>query len=228
MAFPAIRSISGTYSGWGTSDVTVNMPTGITANDGLLMIIVGDENVGPYTAQTGWTNRSYVTLAGIGNINFLTKVASGSDTLTQPRPVGGDSVSIAMYCITQGTWYGTWPTTDTDWIAGLPWEYDSGTAPDPPSLTTAWGSADTLWFAVAGGRNKNFTASFPSGYSNTQLTGSAGVAPPLYTAAKESAAAAENPGAFTGGNGGWAYTLAIRPAAAATSGHRNLLLMGIG
>ncbi len=92
----------------------------------------------------------------------------------------------------------------------------SSTTPDPPTHTTSWSSAKTLWIAAVGRvSGKDITTDFPANYSNhrSQQTGSADAGTTVDTAVRILETASENPGAFSvpdGGSKKWiAATVAI-------------------
>jgi len=104
------------------------------------------------------------------------------------------------------------------------------TAADPPAITPSGGAKDYLIIAVAGHAAVSaaaFTAG-PSGYSGFLNSGasSGGSAVSIATATKQlTAAATENPGAFTAGgsNRFWAAaTVAIYPSGGGVSTPTNL------
>src|SRR4029079_18961114 len=82
---------------------------------------------------------------------------------------------------------------------GTPPAVVSATTTDPPSLTPSWGSGDTLWMAIGGHRDQLATVTFPTNYTDHQLSsiGSAGNVTRLDLATRNLSAASEDPRGLT-------------------------------
>jgi len=118
--------------------------------------------------------------------------------------------SHATYRI--NAWHGTTPPEINTAAA-------STTTPDPPSVTASWGSDDNLWIAGTGYNDgRTVVSSYPTNYASDQLNpqvGAGGTGTGIAT--DEVATDAEDPGTYTIDNGEdqVAFTIAVRPAAAA-------------
>ena len=120
--------IGGDYNSEGRSDFTLSYPSGIVAND--LMIIASsqkDENEGDHpTAPVGWNEESGTS----GGFTIYTKFATGSEsgTLTMINQ-GGDS-GAALYVLRNASS----TLIDFDWLG-----FNEQTPTSPPSIATASG-----------------------------------------------------------------------------------------
>jgi len=214
MAFPSILSVTDTVAS-GATDHVYNMPATVAAND-LLILVHAGRWAGATGAPSGWTQKWDTALVD-GSFSCYVKKAAGSE--------GGSTVTLG--------------TDDTDaacgrvWrIAAASWSQDIAdvqvgttatgldTAPNPPSVTASWGSADNLYIAVAGYK-ADFTAinGYPTSYTTqsyfeTQATDS-GNETGLGSAYRNYASASDNPAAFSlSGSNNWAAnTIVIKPAA---------------
>ncbi len=188
MTFPVVAATNTSSDTSGTNH-TVNLPTGITAGD-RLVVFFGAAGVDG-TFPTGWTK------LGGTYLDVAWRVADGTEgatiTVTTPSSTGTGHVSYRV------TGAGAVESANVN---------GSGTAPNPPSLTPSGGAKDYLWL-VAGALNNTLTGA-PTNYTNylesTYPTWELG------TARRSLNAASEDPGAFAGLTGIWsAFTLAIEP-----------------
>jgi len=208
MAFPVVESVTET----GVGDEYhhyVNMPAAVDSGD-LLIIISQYSGVDTSVSVSGWTKiTQYSTNQGCG---VWAKVSDGTEGGTTVDIYTNDRDYMAARTIRISGWYGS--------IGGIEGgnAYSSGTTqPNPPSLTATWGSADNLWIAAEGNQNSHDTpTSYPTNYTDgdSNTAGGCGCA----TCFRENATATEDPGVFTltGSEACRAYTLVIRPEAAAT------------
>ena len=199
-----IANTSGGTTAGGTSHV-LTLPTGIGAGDLIIAYFNmgwagfgGASNVWP----SGWVSSFEVNLGTSpdGRIQVEYKVADGTEgsTVTVTTPAGQSIYQI--HRIPSGSYTGT-PVSA---VTGTSFS----TNPDPPSLTSGFGVVPTLWIAGAHWFNGGSSlTSYPSGYSNGQVT-SNGIA----TARKVTTAASENPGTFAITLGPWqvASTVAVQ------------------
>ncbi len=201
-SFPVVEDVTQTLSGTNTTSHTVNLPA--TVNSGDLLIIVCRVGGTINSIPSGWT----VFVSHTANPVYAL-IADGTED-GGTATVGTSSASVGAFRVIRISNHGV------D-LVGL-WNGSSVyighvSSADPPSVNPVdWDVLDTLWIATTVTSNSGQTITgYPSGYTNTgySITGFTGVA----TAFKNSAAASEDPGAFTlGASGAWlARTIAVSP-----------------
>lgn len=206
-AYPQILTTN-TYAGAANTTHALNLPTGITSGDKLLLFVVmnGTPTV---TDPTGWTVLdSQVTSK---TYKIYVRDADGTEGSTATLTLSSSVAVAANAYRVSGAASGL--TSSSIAFAG-PVSASTAT-PDPPSLTPTWGSAADLWFAVAFAGTNYANSAYPSGYTLGQLTTIVASAVGVSSAANQVTAATEDPGTFTQGNANprLAYTIALRPGA---------------
>jgi hypothetical protein len=215
MAFPTVAAV-GTAHTTTTNQTSksINCPAA-SAGDRLLLIMAWDGNrtvtVSNVNGQA-WT-QVFDSVCGGGAarlhvyeiVSLTAAISSQTVTVTLSATEMGGAQIIAV----RGSDSATATAASTA---------DTGTdaAPDPASLTPSWGSADTLWLAVAGyDQGQTTVSAYPTNYTNgtnvrANNTGGAGMG----YARRALAASSEDPGTFTlsTSRAHAAVTLAIRPA----------------
>ena len=224
MTFPVIESVTDTEAPSGSESTSHVGDYPATVNAGDLLIVVasfgwGD---GTVTEPTGYDGTiKFTTANGSSNkLSGFVKLAAGTEGGGTYTVTTGESSQGLLRCIRVSGWYGT--------ISG---GVEFGTAstgsddsPDAPSLTPAWGSADTLWLDIFGNDNPyNTVSSYPTNYTAAgtyAVTSSNGSPSGIGSSYRNYAAASENPGVVTlDGSIAWvANTIAVRPAAASPVG----------
>lgn len=226
-AAPTVSSATPTQFATSVTSMAVNLPGSIASGD-LLLAFVEVRNAGTWTPPSNWFEIG--TQAGGGSVGKLTvfyKIADGSEGATATWTASAGTSAI-------------WQTRKvTNWHGTTPPEISTGTSGDasaanPGSLAPSWGSADTLWIAVAGHAAASTAAwsAGPGGYGDFLNSGasSGGSAISVATAYLANTAASEDPGAFTvsGSNRFWAaFTVGIRPAAGGGGGSSDVPLPGL-
>jgi len=225
MAFPTVASLQETTVA--SMSTTHNIAHGATVNAGDLLVMifvgsqVGADETYTITDPSGWTllaENQYNDGSGNNrqNTGVYYKVASGSEGGTTVNVATSASVSAAaqVYRITAGT-------HNSAVEIGTFSEVEDGANPNPPSLTPSWGSADTLWLAVATWEDSDFFASAaPASYTNltTEIADSTEDAV-ISSARRENATATEDPGTFTAAaEKHQAFVIAIEPAGGGGAG----------
>ena len=216
MAFPTILGFGGTNSGGNVTTTTVDIVTrvgGTPRINDLVLIVITKDGTGAFTWPAGWTAcpNFPVTYASTNNQGVLD---------ARYRYIqNGDNLSPAITHASEGTAHQVYWLDGTAAISGTP---DSAVAtgdstnPNPPSLTPAWGSADTLWLAVAADDGNTAITAGPASYTNFQNdrwanTNGVGIA----SARRNNTTATEDPGTFTMTTEQWgAGTIAINPGIA--------------
>ncbi|MGD9157288.1 MAG: hypothetical protein PVG39_02685 [Desulfobacteraceae bacterium] len=212
MAFPSVSSVTETQVSSASTTHDINMPASVDADDLLLVFIAFSLLPTPGT-PSGWT-----LLREDGIFCTYAKKTDGTEGGTAVNFSTSSSCTAAAQCYRITNWY-------EDITNGVNIYYTSGSGanPDPPSLTTAWGSDDNLWIAACGGYNDDATVNaYPANYTNGYGTISGGGVNngcEVGTARRENATDTEDPGTFTlSESETWrAHTIAIRPGSGGTT-----------
>jgi len=221
MTFPSVRATATQTFNSANTNHNVTLPAGIVAGDLILIQFVFYPS-GTSSAPSGWTMIDSLTYSTTHVI--YAKVADGSEGGTTVNIVTSSSSKAA--CITRviKDWFGviTGGISKADAVG-------SSATPDPPSLSPAWGAADTLWLALTSSYQKVTVSAYPtnyiSGYNVVTSGGSASTNCGAGSAICQLNAATENPGTYTLSNStDWiAITIAVRPAAAGNQYSQTLL-----
>lgn len=226
MAFPVVAATSQGNDTANTTNHTVNLPAGIVSGNLIVIAIAMDGNTS-LTWPAGWTVRSTATNSGgDGTLEVRSRIADGTE---------GASITITT-AASEAASYICWRITGHDSAtapeAGTP-ATGSDAAPNAPSLTASWGSADNLFIWVAGwGLSSTALTAYPSNYTISQMQDAAnnsnigGIA----IAGRELAAATDDPAAGTlAGISTWvSNVLVVKPAGAAATKIQRLPLLGVG
>lgn len=240
MAFPTVADADTKTGAVGTNSTswTITYCTNIAAGDLLLLLAAIDRATASQMVAGGWTVLLDVAGGTAGNpvsLQVLGRVAVGTETGTFTATIGASEQGAwTMLRIPSASWYGGVLSAGTSSNAstGVAAATNASTggstnAPDPPSLTPAWGAADDLWIAFAAhdlgiiSPGNVIVTAGPASYTDFSsleagTSGGAG-----YGIARRALnAASENPGTFTQstGSGVATATIAIRPTTAASSG----------
>jgi hypothetical protein len=194
------------------TSMAVNMPP-VTDPGDLLIALVHVRNDGTWTKPDDWNDISGLSQLGggsVGKLDGFYKIADGTES--GATWTASTATTAVWQVIRVAGWNDeTPPVADTS----------SGdvSAADPPNLAPSWGSAHTLWLAVAGHSAASDSAwnAAPTNYSGFTINGvsAGGASVSLATAYRILEASSENPGTFTvdGSNRWWAAaTIGIRPA----------------
>lgn len=214
---PPISPVTITKFSTSVTSMAVNLPSNISSGD-LLLAFVEVRNSGTWTPPTDWIEFDAQLGGGsVGELTAFYKIATGSEgsTATWTASTGTTAVWQTRR-VPSANWDGT-TAPESDTASG-----DSSSA-NPPNLTPSWGSADTLWLAVAGHTASSISAftAPPTNYDDFVNAGasSEGSAVSLATSYREYTGSSEDPSTFTigGSNRWWAsMTVAIRPPSAGT------------
>jgi len=221
MAFPSVTSVTETAHTASTTH-TADLPATVADGD-LLVLIHTAYAPGAVSTPSGWTQLYQNTFAdGISDsiaTTFIRDGVSGDGGGTAAMTLTNSEVGCSqVYRIAASSWFGTLAGVEAATAEG------SSSTPDPASLTPSWGSADTLWIAVAHLVDDSAIATAaPSSYTdlNTLVgNGAADRQTSVATARRENATATENPGTFTlPQSEAWTgATIGVRPAAASGGG----------
>lgn len=208
MAYPSVRSSRAGENATATSSHTVQLPVTVGAGDYLFVAFTCDDNTAsPFTTVT-WDNSSAGTWTQLYS-SVVTVTATNPGAAVQEvwyKVADGteDSVTLTITTsINQPSTYYTASIQDCSGIvAGTPTTNSntSTSTPNPPSLTTGWGSVETLWFVILGIDNGTTTTvtAYPTNYSDNQgINGSGTGNARTARASRNLTAASDDPGTFT-------------------------------
>lgn len=212
--FPVLLDTTVHPAASNTNPHAITLPATVNVGDLLLMMVQnsGSRNL---TAPAGWALVIPATAFNSQRVNWLWRIATGTEgggTQTLNFS-GGCYCSARVFRFAAGTFDLTTPVQ----IAA-----DSGTSgltADPPVLAPAWGSATTLWLAVAARTHAGLTYGFnnwpfPDGQVHYQTAFQGGSGMVHRACYAESAVASLDPPTYdlTGAAYDWgAFTVAIRP-----------------
>jgi len=209
--------VSSNTSGTGTStSISVTKPSGV-ASGGLLIISAIARPTTAYDSVTISNPAGYTTLfndtafySGAGGTSYSGggwwKVTTGAES----NPISITVSENAYYCY-QAFYFapGTYSGNPAISARGS----GTGSNPNPPNLSSGFGTVSTRWLALEMGTETAGTA--PSGYGGLKET--AGV-PYMATAWKYSTASSEDPGTYGASVTGWqSYTIGLRLTTQSTS-----------
>lgn len=193
MTFPAAGT-AGIATQAGATSHNVDLPT-VSAGDTILIFLIRniDRTIDIGSDLDGYTLKYNTSTSGVAVRLYEKLNASGSEPDFSYGTTGSgscDSISVAFSVSGVDTSTGTESQTASGIFA----------SPNPPSLTVSWGSDDNLWIVLAASRGSSQHTGLPSGYSSLGVdaetgTGSGNVA--VLMGYLESAAATEDPGAFS-------------------------------
>ena len=209
MAFPTVVATNSGNSSFVGTSVPVNLPSGIQAGD-LLLVFFAQRSTVEVTWPAGWTE----VFAGVNSPNSETRLecayrlADGTEGATIMVTAANARSAHTSYRI--AGWNGTTaPEAATSTGADA--------TPDPPSLATSWGTADTLWLVGLGISVETASPSisaFPGAYTDefSALFGGGGNCR-AGSARRQRRTATENPsaGVLSSADDWVAATVAIRP-----------------
>lgn len=153
MAFPVVASSNTTADTDGTS-TTINMPSGITAGDLLLVFDVNDAT-GTARSQSGGSDWTRIQTGANGSViatAIFAKIAAGSDTLTLAG-AAQDSATVSVRVTGHGV-----TNVAVDILLGTP-ATGNDAAPNPPDVAHG-GPLDYLVLEYAGSDDDDDTATY--------------------------------------------------------------------
>lgn len=216
MAFPTVQSVTESAESDNVTSHAVSLPATVDVNDLLLVIFSAHEGSSVSSTPSGWTAKWESANGGCLSYGAVRKADGSEDGGSVTITTDGSSSSAAhCYRITG------WSEALADVEAGTP-TTASNKNPDPPSLSSSYGTEDTLWIACGGAidDDQNATAA-PTDYTNLVSTLSGGGlndGASTYSARRELNVSSEDPGTFTlKSSERWvANTIAVRPSGSAT------------
>lgn len=199
MAFPAVGGTATTNGTTATTSAVINLPTGITAGETLLVLLriaVG----GTITWPAGWT-RVFVSSgdASDDTTECRWRKADGTEGASITVTIPSSKFAALAWRITGASDPDLRPPQSSTVAVG------TSTLPDPDSLFPSWGADDYLWFWMGGweGEQTSPPAGNPPNYASNILGADSGTAGAVTTncrvasATRQLNAASENPGSWT-------------------------------
>lgn len=183
-----------------SSPDVVTLPSGITAGEMLIVIQTMSFDGITFGNPSGWTR--FLTAGGAAAIHAWYRVADGSEGSTLSLSRNGGSALTRALCFRIRNFTGTPEATATA-------SATTSTTPDPPSLSPSWGSAKTLWIAMAYANNASSLSNYPTNYGSPDVVNNGNQ---VAAAWRTTTASSENPGVFTfnATNGSRAATFGLR------------------
>jgi hypothetical protein len=191
---------------------TLNLPSGITAGEKLLVVIATRLQTADAFATFDSLSFNTVGISRNGTaqvIGVYERTAAGTEGTTTSVTLGVSAQINAR----------VWRISNAQAIEGTAANSASNTTIDPPALNPAgWDVEDTLWFTfVANNVGTMDITGFPANYTTGKIFSNASGRPTLGYGYRELAAASEDPGVFTfdAASPASAATVAVQPTAAA-------------
>lgn len=202
-AFPVVAGAAATVTDGGagsSSSFSINLPASVAAGDLILLFI--STVAGVTVTLSGYTS---ILAGGTHTLNLYYKHAVGGETTAAGTFSGSTTFGAAAYRIT-GASTSLAPVASAIATA-------TGNAPDSASLTSGFGSVNTLWlslFATGGAATLTGGATNYTTVCNSSTTGGGGL---LGGGSRALNAATENPPQFSISTVvSWgAYTVAVSP-----------------
>lgn len=225
MAFPVIETAD-TQNGTVTSNATtwtLTYPTNLASGD-LILGFVASDGTASFGWPVGWTGQiSQTDAGGAVTMGIAAKISDGTETGTFSLTIGASEQGAWRLFRVTG-WFGSGIPTgsgltqvDGDGESLVGARGASG-LPNPPVLDPAnWATEDTLWFATcAVDTSRTITGHSLPDNQTADVSGGAGGAT-LAIETQSSTVSSLDPAAYSiSASDDWvAYTVAVRPAAAA-------------
>lgn len=216
MAFPSVQATATTAISSTVTSHVINLPSGITAGN-LLIIFFTYATIGQtLTGPTGWTllvQAEHTTGTTEGAAVYY-RIATGGEGTTVTITTSASTRSASVSARITGHTTELAPTQSN--------AIGSNANADPPAHTPSGGAKDYLWLALgANAGNTNYTAA-PTNYTGLVViaatAGNQSAATKAGWSTRQLNAASEDPGAYTGGDEGgtseWVgITVAVHPPA---------------
>ena len=221
MTFPTYESTTETSDATqNDTGFTCNVPATTVSGDLLVMFLVIHEAEAMATGPVGWTQLEETTGFDPQTAFVYARVADGLEASTIDMTFtccGAGCDGKAAHVLRFSDWFGTLATgvesAIGDDMSG------TGTDPDPPSITPAWGALDTTWIACGGGIDDDVIFDdYPTNFDTAQEQANSGAGQDdgaeVATAIDDVNGLSLDPGAFTLNSSERiiSFTVAIRPA----------------
>ena len=217
MAFPTIHGVRHNHQTTNTAGHVVFLPDGSNVVGYLVLVFVTVDGTLTITWPSGWTE-----LDEGNDGSAASRTACRYRVIDGTEGFDGTDDNIAVFVLTPQEWASS-VVIFSDWHGATPPELAAATGTsgnaDPPNLDpSGWGTEDTAWIAYFGADNSVSVTGYPTDYAGNQhgdnTIGTDGVTHGFAT--RQLTGGSDNPGTFANGSAPWrAYTVAVRPAAAA-------------
>jgi hypothetical protein len=186
--FPIVAGVNGGKNETDSTSHTVNLPSGISVGDLLIVFFVSDGNP-TITFPSGWTQLFNVNNGSEVRFGAWYRIADGTEgsTINVTTSASEQSAHTSYRIIN----YSGVPEAGTT---------ATGTSsfPNPPILTPSWGAKNTLWISAIGNDFNRTVFEYPTNYVGgrndfADTTGGVGVG----TAWRKLNASSEDPDVFT-------------------------------
>lgn len=209
--FPNILSVTETVFSTDTTTHNVDMPSSTSSGDLLLVLFTSDGSA-TVTTPSGWTLVNTTSYSSYVRGSVYAKISNGEEGGTSVNFItsANEQAAAQVYRISAGSWHGN----ISEGISIQPTSGSGTNSPNPPSLTTSWGSDKNLWISYAAGSSWTSVNSYPSNYidgiHSISNTGTAGAS--ASSAIRKLETETENPGAFSMSSqgSGIPFTIAVR------------------
>lgn len=204
--------LSNTATDLGGADATthlVNMPATVNSGDLLIALIAVDGNP-TITTPSGWTFLIQNNSSTLQKGAVYYKVAAGTEGGTTVDFATGtaERMMAQIVRVQAGTYSGAPEATSTQ-------SQIVTTTPDPPNLAPSWGTANTLWIAMAAidGNRTVSVYPLPNNQVRTANVGTGTAFVTLASCSDNLNAASLDPGTFTitASSTYAAFTIGVRP-----------------
>lgn len=241
MASPTVSASSSGDEGSSSTSHTLTYPAGVSSG----LLVVWEINCANSTNTVSWpagtTQLSNLTTRGLaagpncgagGNAadschSQAYRIADGSEGASITVTTSGSTRCCYVGRLISGAHASSAPEITVNPLVGA-----TNGSPDPPSITPSWGTADNLYVAAFASIGTGDTVStYPSGYTTSQFNKTGTSAASMGSATQGiTSSTTENPGTYSiSPNQVWtAYTIAVRPAAAAATASSNMVGCGVG
>ena len=213
MAFPQVEAIARTGRATAAAVQSINLPAGISTGQLLLMFINRDGGGSEISTPAGWTALHSTMTNNCARAVFY-KEAVGSEGASVSVTLGLSAACAAIvYRVS------AWNAVEIDFTA-----YAIQQVANPPSLSPAWGAADTLWLCGSlAVDDDGTTTTGSSGFTNKQeQTAGAGTnaSATVTVMEREENTATQDPNSFNFSEveGIIAFTVAIEPGSKGAGG----------
>lgn len=194
--FPILNNITTSLKGSSGTTFTINLPSNLVSNNGILMIVTAYQQP-TISTPTGWT----LVATGINGssqrgprVSVFIKVSNGAEGSTVSVTLGAANEATAITArITN------WTSATTS-VEGSVINAGGTLNPNPPSQTASWGSANNLFVALVGIRSSSTVTAYPTNYTLYQTIASNTANSnrgETTIAARELANATDDPSTFT-------------------------------
>ena len=189
-----------------TSEHVYTLPGGISSGD-LLLVVTTTRNTRAFTYPDGWTQLFQTAYGSNMRMGAAYRVADGTEGSTITVTTNDGYSAYHAYVVYRITDYTGIPEVSE-------METFNNSSPDPPSLAPSWGTANTLWLALAGADYGTTVSSYPTDYTDGDYwRGNSTSCATIMEAYREYSASSEDPDNFyIGISTSWcAIVIAIQP-----------------